>query len=74
MIATLTSWMGGSRPAKPTHTPSVEYTLASILFRDALHDFADYWHEMPDRDTLRTLYRRARFDAHASFRSNPQLH
>jgi hypothetical protein len=71
MLVTQLAWTGGSTPAKPSATHGTEYTLASVLFRDQLADWEEYWGEFPPRDLMRTFWRRARLDAHASIRHHP---
>lgn len=65
------AWMGGSRPLKPTEISSAERSLVSYLFREQVATFNLFWGDMPTRDTLKTLWNRARHDAHATYRSKP---
>lgn len=62
------AWTGGSAPAKPSQTPRPVIAYTRTEFRRQVNDWRSYWHDFPSRDVFRTFYRRARHDAHATFR------
>jgi hypothetical protein len=62
-------WLGGSKPAKLGDIPPWERALVSVLFRDEVAMWQEYWREPIHRGVARTFWRRARYDAHATFRS-----
>jgi hypothetical protein len=62
------AWTGGESPRKPSARSLPEVAYAKALFRQQLNTFCAYWKELPDRDTLRTFYRRAVYDSFATFR------
>lgn len=62
------AWTGGSTPRSPSSTSMVEHKVRKVLFRAAVAQWLAFWGDYPDHDTLRVLYRRARYDAHASVR------
>ena len=64
------AWMGGTRPLPLTKISEQERILVSRLFREQIELFLGYWGDYPALDICRTFWRRARYDAHATFRSN----
>ncbi len=62
------AWMGGTRPAPLLTISREERHLVSKLFREQANLYADYWGMRAATDTLRTFWRRARYDAHATIR------
>ncbi len=68
-LGTLRAWTGGSRPAPLADLPADERKTVSAFFREQLADWRLAWGELPDADTLRTFWRRARYDAHATHRA-----
>jgi hypothetical protein len=61
-------WIGGSRPAPLSTIGAIERSTCSSLFRQQCETFSDYWGTAPDLDTCRIFWRRARHDAHATWR------
>ena len=64
------AWTGGNSPAKPSETPVWVRAYARALFRRQVNDWRKFWADSPDWYTLRTFYRRAAADAHATFRDS----
>ena len=62
------AWTGGECPLAPSLTPRWERAYARALFREQVNAWRNAWKDSPDVDTLRTFYRRARYDAFATFR------
>jgi hypothetical protein len=63
------AWTGGSPPPAYTVSPPGRRLLISEIFREQLQDFIYYWHELPNLDTARISWNRAKHDAHATIRS-----
>lgn len=62
------AWTGGSAPAlDPLDPAEREYVL--ILFRQQCETWKAAWGDRPPLDVRRTFMRRARFDAHATYRA-----
>lgn len=62
------AWTGGSMPQPLSKIGLDERVTLRRLFQDALHTYSAHWGGLPDRDTMRILWRRARADAHATHR------
>jgi hypothetical protein len=62
------AWTGGESPRKPSARSLPEIAYARALFRQQVNTWRNYWKDSPDRDTLRTFYRRAVADSFATFR------
>ena len=62
-----TTWMGGDRPKKLGSVSGEERALVSAEFRQQCKTHARYWDLTIAWDTARTFWRRARYDAHATF-------
>lgn len=62
------AWTGGSNPKPLLGLDGDERALVSKLFRDQFILYFTFWKDKPTRDTLRIFWRRARYDAHATFR------
>lgn len=62
------AWTGGSTPAKPSQISAAQASVQKFIFAQQVADFFGYWGDYPNRDTLRIFFRRARMDAHATFR------
>lgn len=76
------AWTGGGDPRTWAHLSAVstgwsaycmearaERAYALQMYRDAIEAFRNTWETFPDRDTLAMFFRRARMDAHATYRS-----
>ena len=61
------SWTGGSRPQKLDAIGAVERALVRHIFRDQVRTHAAYWGNC-ELHTCRTIWSRARHDAHATIR------
>lgn len=61
------AWTGGDGP-RALGTLGIERRTVSEFFREQVTIWRDFWHDMPDRDTLRIFWNRARHDAHATHR------
>lgn len=68
-LGSVIAWTGGTPPRPIADIHNQERTLVSALFRNQILDFRAYWGELPDRDTTRIYWNRARHDAHATYRS-----
>lgn len=66
----LRAWTGGTRPAPLLSLSAEERETVSAMFREQLADWASFWREPPPTDVLRTFWRRARYDAHATHRQS----
>lgn len=66
------TWTGGSRPAHSSAITRTESQLRRELFREQVETFSGYWGDAPNRDTLRIFFNRARYDAHATHRSQAE--
>jgi hypothetical protein len=64
------AWTGGDRPGPYASLSLPEKKYVSGLFKDQIRCWKNYWQggENPPWDTLRIFYKRARYDAHATFR------
>lgn len=62
------AWMGGSRPAPLSDISRGERTRVSLLFLAQYREFADYWGEAAEFAVCRIFWKRARYDAHATYR------
>lgn len=68
----ITAWMGGTRPLPLSQISREERIAVALLFEDQVKDFLGFWGDNPVMDTYRIFWRRARYDAHATFR-NPRF-
>lgn len=64
----LRAWTGGSLPERLSVIGPQERTTVRAFFREQLADWHTAWGDLPDADTLRVFWKRARFDAHATHR------
>ena len=62
------AWTGGSVPAPLTQISTEERQLVSYLFHEQLNTWMNFWGDLPDKDTRRIFWSRARGDAHATYR------
>lgn len=63
------AWMGGDTAPKTFRRISRDFrNLMSFFFREQIKDFKDYWGDMPDKDTRKIFWGRARVDSWASYR------
>lgn len=63
------AWTGGDRPRPLGSVSRPECAYVRALFREQANTHAAFWRgAKTEWDTLRTFYRRARADAHATFR------
>jgi hypothetical protein len=69
MTIQVKSWTGGTTPKAIKCVDREEKELVEKLYHDQIETYVNYWGEHPIRETLRTFWRRARYDAHATFRS-----
>lgn len=65
------AWTGGDVPRRGITLADSPYgrqyrSIRHELFREALTDWRDYWHDLPDRDTRKILWNRASLDAWAT--------
>lgn len=62
------AWTGGSSPRRPSEISRDEASVCKYLFAQQVATFFAYWGDYPNWDTLHIFYRRARGDAHATYR------
>lgn len=62
------AWMGGTRPEPLIRLSKRERSLVSILFQEQIIIFTSGWDTFPELDICRTFWKRARYDAHATYR------
>ncbi len=65
----LRAWTGGSTPVPLSQVSAAERRTVTAFFREQLSDWASAWSDCPPADVMRTFWRRARFDAHATHRA-----
>lgn len=66
------AWTGGSGP-KPIHQISLdELNYVAFLFNSDVIEYESFWKEKADEDVQKRLWKRARYDAHASFRKDEE--
>lgn len=66
---TPTAWTGGSRPRPLRDLPFGERQYVSYLFRQQVRTWSTYWFAPVPGDIARIFWRRARYDAHATYRN-----
>jgi hypothetical protein len=64
-----TAWMGGSRPRPLLELDQDERCYVSFLFRQQMQTWTKYWHAPVPPETARIFWKRARYDAHATYRN-----
>lgn len=64
----IVAWTGGSAPRPIGTIGRWERQIVTSLFREQVDRWRGFWEDSPSRDTLRTFWRRARHDAHATAR------
>ena len=69
MTIQVKSWTGGTTPKAIKDIDKEEKTLVKKLYHDQIAEFVMFWRHYPNRLIRRTFWRRARYDAHATFRS-----
>lgn len=62
------AWTGGCRPRPLSEISTDERATVKRLFREQAEVWTDYWCETLPFDIGRLFWRRARYDAHATFR------
>lgn len=67
------AWTGGSRPARWNDTQAQEKKLARDIFRGCMLEVFNYWGDFRGLndsvlDMARIQWKRARYNAHATFR------
>lgn len=62
------AWMGGSRPRPLSELSWSERLYVTRLFRDQMNTWIDFWGDLVPMDVARTFWKRARYDAHATYR------
>lgn len=63
------AWMGGDSAPKELRKISRDYrNIITFFFREQLRDFSDFWKELPDMDTTRIFWKRAKADAWSTYR------
>jgi len=67
------AWTGGSRPPCYAVSPTARRLLISHLLREQVRQYAAYWSECPNLDTVRIFWNRAKHDAHATIREGVTL-
>lgn len=63
------AWMGGSRPCPLLELIKGERTYVSYLFRQQVSTRLDFWFAPMPLDVARIFWKRARYDAHATYRN-----
>jgi hypothetical protein len=63
------AWMGGSRPRPLLELSRGERRYVTRLFREQVDTWLDYWGDSIPMDVCRTFWKRARYDAHATYRN-----
>jgi hypothetical protein len=69
-----TAWMGGSRPHPLSELSQDEREYASYLFRQQMRTWSTYWFAPVPGDIARIFWKRARYDAHATYRNEGESH
>ena len=62
-------WMGGSRPRPLLELSMGERRYVTRLFREQVDTWLDYWRDSIPMDVCRIFWKRARYDAHATYRN-----
>lgn len=69
MNAGVKAWTGGSDPAPLATVHPHERGLITFLFHEQVCTYMTFWRiSSVERDTIRLFWRRARYDAHATYR------
>ncbi len=63
------AWTGGTGPRPWSDVEGFERVYVSALFAEQVADWIECWGNMPEMDTARIFWNRARHDAHATARS-----
>lgn len=63
------AWTGGSRPRPLLELTKGERTYVSYLFRQQMSTWLDFWFAPMPLDVARIFWKRARYDAHATYRN-----
>ena len=63
-----TAWMGGSRPRPLLELSQYERLYVTYLFRQQVRTWSTYWFAPVPGDIARIFWKRARYDAHATYR------
>jgi hypothetical protein len=67
MTIQVKSWTGGTTPKAIKYIDREEKALVKNLYHDQIAEFVMFWEHYPSRFIRRTFWRRARYDAHATF-------
>ncbi len=62
------AWMGGSRPRPLLELSQYERLYVTYLFRQQMRTWSGYWSTRAPIDVCRIFWKRARYDAHATYR------
>ncbi len=62
------AWMGGSRPRPLSELSQDEREYACYLFRQQMRTWSSYWFAPVPGDIARIFWKRARYDAQATYR------
>ena len=62
------TWMGGSRPRPLLELSQYERLYVTYLFRQQVRTWSTYWFAPVPGDIARIFWKRARYDAHATYR------
>ncbi len=62
------AWMGGSRPRPLLELSQYERLYVTYLFRQQVRTWSTYWFAPVPGDIARIFWKRARYDAHATYR------
>ena len=63
------AWRGGSRPRPLLELSHAERKLVTNLFRSQVYIWQDFWSGPVPTDVCRIFWKRARYDAHATYRN-----
>lgn len=66
---TPTAWMGGSRPRPLLELSRDEREYVIYLFRFQVWTWTNYWNDPLPLDLARIFWKRACYDAHATYRN-----
>ena len=64
------AWMGGSRPRPLLELSQYERLYVTYLFRQQVRTWSTYWFAPVPGDIARIFWKRARYDAHATYRGD----
>ncbi len=62
------AWMGGSRPRPLLELSMGERLYVTRLFRVQVYTWQEFWSGPVPTDVCRIFWKRARYDAHATYR------